>query len=351
VNARVERLRGELERLGASTMLVSEPVNVRYLTGFASSNAAVLVGGDRLALVTDGRYIESARTLDGIEVVQADRDIASWLGGRLGELAEPPVAFEANRLTYAAYEGLASSGLELRPAKGVLEDIRSVKEESELEGIRRSARVNAAAFERLAKEKFVGRTEAEVAWTMEQALHDAGAEALAFGVIVASGPNAARPHHYPGPRTIERDETVVVDAGAVVGGYFSDCTRTFATGVLPDDLQAAYDACRRVQAKALDDVRAGADARQVDADARTSLETAGYEVLHGLGHGVGLELQELPVLRPTASGSLVAGNVVTVEPGVYLAGHGGVRIEDLVIVGDDGPDVLTPFTKELVALE
>ncbi|MDQ3669371.1 MAG: Xaa-Pro peptidase family protein [Actinomycetota bacterium] len=350
MNVRVNRLREELDRLDASTVLVAESVNVKYVTGFASSNAAVLVGRDRLVLVTDGRYIESARCLDGLEAVQADRDIASWLGERLGELAEPPVAFEANRLTYSAYEGLASSGLELRPAKGVVEDIRSVKDESELTAIRRSARVNYEAFERLAKETFVGRTEAEVAWTMEQALHDAGAEALAFGVIVASGPNAARPHHYPGTRTIERDETVIVDAGAVVGGYFSDCTRTFATGVLPDDLQAAYDACRRVQAEALDDVRAGADARQVDADARTSLETAGYEVMHGLGHGVGLELQELPVLRPTANGLLGPGNVVTVEPGVYLAGRGGVRIEDLVIVTEGEPEVLTPFTKDLVTL-
>jgi len=350
MKARVERLRGELEDLGASTFLVAEPVNVRYLTGFASSNAAVLIGSDQVTLVTDGRYIESARSLDGTEAVQADRDLASWLGERLGELAEPPVAFEANRLTYAGYDALTSSGLELRPAKGVVEEIRSVKDKAELDAIRRSARVNDAAYERLAEEKFVGRTEVEVAWAMEQALHDAGAEGLAFPVIVASGPNAARPHHYPGVRKIGSGETVIVDAGAVVDGYSSDCTRTFTTGSLPDDLQAAYDACRRVQATALEEVRARADARQVNANVRTALETAGYEVMHGLGHGVGLEVHELPVLRPTATGSLVAGNVVTVEPGVYLAGRGGVRIEDLVIVTNDAPEILSPFTKEVVTV-
>jgi Xaa-Pro aminopeptidase len=141
----------------------------------------------------------------------------------------------------------------------------------------------------------------------------------------------------------------VVDAGAVVDGYCSDCTRTFATGALPDDLAAAYEACRRVQEAVLTDVRAGADARGLDARARDELEAADYEVLHGLGHGVGLEIHELPVLRPTASGSLVRGNVVTVEPGVYLAGRGGIRIEDLVIVTDGQPEVLSPFTKDVVS--
>ena len=350
MNARVERLRERLDELGAETFLVSAPVNVAYLTGFESSNAAVLVGRERLLLLTDGRYIEAARSLDGIEAIQADRELASWLGGRIRDLADPPVAFESNRLPYAAYEAVAAGGLELHPAAGVVEDLRAVKDGSELDVIRHAAALSQAAYERIAEERFVGRSEAELAWAMEQALHDVGADALAFPVIVASGPNAALPHHQPGSRTIERGETVIVDAGALVDGYCSDCTRTFAAGPLPDDLQAAYDACRRVQEASLAEVRAGADARRVDARAKRELESAGYEVLHGLGHGVGREVHELPVLRPTATGSLVAGNVVTVEPGVYLAGRGGVRIEDLVVVANEDPEVLTPFPKDLLTL-
>jgi Xaa-Pro aminopeptidase len=351
MSARIERLRGELDQLDASAFLVSHPVNVGYLTGFQSSNAAVLVGRERVALLTDGRYIEAARAFEnGLEVVQADRDLARWLGGRLGELAEAPVAFEANRMTYAAYEAVAEAGLELRPVDGVVERLRAVKDEEELEGVRRAAAVNNAAFERIAQERLVGRSEAEVSWMVEQALHDAGGAGLAFPVIVASGPNAALPHHYPGERKIERGETVVVDAGAVVDGYCSDCTRTFATGQLPDDLQTAYDVCLRVQETVLAEVRAGADARELDAHSRRELDAAGYESAAGLGHGVGREIHELPALRPTATGSLVAGNVVTIEPGVYLAGRGGIRIEDLVIVTEDGAEVLTPFTKELLTL-
>lgn len=351
MSTRIDRLRAELDALEAAAFLVSHPTNVAYLTGFESSNAAVLVSRDRVALLTDGRYIEAARALaDGVEVVQADRHLAGWLGGRLGELAEPPVAFEANRLTYAAYEAVAAAGLQLQPANGVLERLRAVKDEEELAAIRRAAATNDAAFERIAQERFVGRTEAELAWILEQALHDEGATGLAFPVIVASGSNAALPHHYPGSRTIERGETVVIDAGATVDGYCSDCTRTFATGPLPGELQTAYDVCRRVQEAVLAEVRAGADARELDAHSRRELDAAGYDSAAGLGHGVGREVHELPVLRPTASGSLVPGNVVTVEPGVYLAGRGGIRIEDLVIVTDDGAEVLTPFTKALVTL-
>jgi Xaa-Pro aminopeptidase len=349
-SARVERLRERLDDLGAATFLVAEPVNVRWLIGFESSNAAVLVGRDRLLVATDGRYAEAARALEGIEVVQSERDLAPWLGARLGELAEPPLAFEANRLTYAAYEALAGSGLALRPARAVLEELRSVKDEEELDTVRRAAAVNHAAYERTARAGIVGTSEADLAWAMEVALREAGADALAFPVIVASGPNAALPHHHPGPRTIGAGETVVLDAGARVGGYCSDCTRTFATGALPAELERAYELCREAQVEALAAVRPGVSAREVDALARRRIETGGREVLHGLGHGVGLEVHEPPRLSETSDATLVAGNVVTVEPGVYLPGAGGVRIEDLVVVTDDGPEVLTPFPKELVML-
>ena len=350
MNERVERLRAELDGLGARTFLVTAPVNVLWLTGFDSSNAAVLVGADDVKVVTDGRYISAARDVQDVEALQGERDVASWLGERLGELAQGPIAFEATTLTWAAHEGLARNGAELVPARGVVESLRAVKDPEELEAVRRAARILTDAYERLAREPFVGRTERDLAWWIERTLREEGADAIAFDPIVGSGPNAALPHHHPGVREIGPNETVVVDAGAKVDGFCSDCTRTFATGELPDDLRRAYAVCDSAQAAALAAVRAGAEAEEVDAIARREIEEAGYEVLHGLGHGVGRDIHELPVLRPGAEGALVAGNVVTVEPGVYLPGRGGVRIEDLVIVSDDGSEVLTPFTKELVTV-
>ena len=187
-------------------------------------------------------------------------------------------------------------------------------------------------------------------WWVERTLREEGADAMAFDPIVGSGPNAALPHHHPGSRAIGPNETVIVDAGAKVDGFCSDCTRAFATGELPDDLRRAYAVCESAQAAALAEVRPGADARELDAIARREIEAAGYEVLHGLGHGVGRDIHELPVLRPSADGALAVGNVVTLEPGVYLPDRGGVRIEDLVIVTEEGAEVLTPFTKELVTV-
>jgi Xaa-Pro aminopeptidase len=182
-------------------------------------------------------------------------------------------------------------------------------------------------------------------------LHEEGADGVAFDVTISSGPNAALPHHHPGDREIGPGETVIVDAGARVDGYCSDCTRTFDTGPLPDELRRAYAACRSAQEAALAEVRAGAEAKALDDIARKEIADAGFEVLHGLGHGVGLEVHELPVLRQTAEGALEAANVVTVEPGVYLPGLGGVRIEDLVVVTENGAELLTPFTKELLTLD
>ena len=349
---RVERLRAELERIGTATFLVTDPVNVFYLAGFESSNPALLVSRDRLLLLTDGRYIAAAREVAGVEAVQSERDLAAYLGQRLAELAEGPVAFEADHLTVAARDAIAASGVELVPASKVFKTLRAVKDAGELEAIRRAARVLHDAFERLARQPLVGRTEADLAWWLTSAIHDEGADAVAFETIVAGGPNAALPHHHPGTRVIGRGETVIVDAGAKVGGYCSDCTRTFATGPLPDELRRAYAACRAAQETSLAAVRAGALARELDALARREIEESELaEVLHGLGHGVGLQIHELPVLSNVSEETLVAGNVVTVEPGVYIPGFGGVRIEDLVVVTGNGAEVLTPFTKDLITLD
>jgi Xaa-Pro aminopeptidase len=351
MNPRVERLRAGLDDLGAESFLVSNPVNVGYLSGFESSNAFVLVKHKHVVLLTDGRYIGAAREVEGVEAMLVDREFTPGIAFALPGLAEGPVAFEADHLTVSRHATLAASGLDLVPTSGVVQQLRAVKEGAELDEIRRAARIADSVYERLAQESLVGRTERDVAWWFEQALHEEGADGVAFDVTVASGPNAALPHHHTGERAIGMGETVVVDAGARVDGYCSDCTRTFATGPLSEDLRRAYGACRSAQEAALSAVRAGADARGLDEIARQEIKEAGFEVLHGLGHGVGLEVHELPVMRPTAEGVLEEANVVTVEPGVYLEGLGGVRIEDLVIVTESGGEVLTPFTKELVTLD
>ena len=345
VSERVERLRASL----AEPLLVTSGVNVRYLTGFRSSNAALLVDDERVRLFTDFRYAEAARSLEGVEFVQAQRlvlkTVAAELDGR--------IAFEASALTYDGWQTLHDAGLELVPRKGVVERLRAVKDESELAAIREAARITDQAFAALAEERFVGRTERDLAWRVEQLLHEFGAHGVAFEAHVNSGPHGAMPHAGSTDRMVEANETVVVDAGAEFLGYNADCTRTFATGKLPDDLAEAYEVCLRGQLAGLRKMRAGVSGAEADAAARHVIEDAGLgeKFGHGLGHGVGLLIHEAPTARPESEDVLERGNVLTCEPGVYVGGRGGVRIEDLVVITDDEPEILSPCTKELVTVK
>jgi Xaa-Pro aminopeptidase len=346
VNDRVERLREQLEE----PLLVTAPANVRYLTGFVSSNAALLVERERVRLFTDFRYVEGARAVAGVETELTKRNLFADLVGRLSGR----VAFEADALTYASWETLAAGELDLVPRRGLVEALRAVKDEGELRAIRAAAGVTNRVYERLAEEQFVGRTERELAWRVEQLFHELGAEGLAFPVIVAAGENGARPHTDPGGREVGPGQTVIVDAGCVVDGYSSDCTRTFATGALPDELARAYEVCLAAQEEAVTAVRAGERGEDVDAVARRRIDGEGFGDAfgHGLGHGVGLVVHEAPRLAPDSVDTLAAGNVVTVEPGIYLSGLGGIRIEDLVVVGEDRaePEVLTSFPRTLTTV-
>jgi Xaa-Pro aminopeptidase len=213
--------------------------------------------------------------------------------------------------------------------------------------------VTSEAYARFAEETFVGRTERDLAWRMDELFHELGAEGPAFETIVAAGPNGARPHSRPSDREVSPGEAVVVDSGARLDGYCSDCTRTFATGPLPERLQEAYAVCLEAQLAGLAAVRVGATGVEADAAARRVIEDAGFGEAfgHGLGHGVGVDVHEAPRLARESSDTLAAGNVVTVEPGIYLEGLGGIRIEDLVIVGEDAPEVLTGFTKDLLSVD
>jgi Xaa-Pro aminopeptidase len=227
-----------------------------------------------------------------------------------------------------------------------------VKEPEELDAIRRATNVTNRAYERLVEEQFTGRTEKQLAWRVEQLFHELGADGLAFPVDVAAGPTAASPHAVPGDRVVEEGKLVLVDAGAMLDGYCSDCTRTFAVGEVSDSLRETYEIVRQAQQAGLDAVRAGASGRDADAASRAVITDAGYgeNFGHGLGHGLGLLVHEAPVLRPESEDTLAAGNVVTVEPGIYLSGVAGIRIEDLVAVADDGCEVLTSFPKQLITV-
>ena len=260
--------------------------------------------------------------------------------------------FERSHLTYANWEVLRDAGLDLVPGGGQVERLRAVKSDDELDLIGRATDITNRAYVRLAEERFVGRTERDLAFRFATFLHELGADGEAFPTTVASGPNGATPHAGTSGRVVEQGETVVVDAGAVLEGYASDCTRTFATGQLPDELRRAYDVVLEAQLEGLDAVLPGVSGKDADAAAREVIADAGLgeHFGHGLGHGVGLMVHEAPTLRPESQDTLAPNNVVTVEPGVYLPGVGGIRIEDLVVVREGAPVVLTSFPKELVTV-
>jgi Xaa-Pro aminopeptidase len=342
--SRIGRLRESLEE----PLLVTTPANVFYLTGFDSSNAALLVEPERTRLFSDSRYIEAARSLDGVEVVETKRALFA----SLADLLEGRIGFEADAVTYTAHATLAAGELELVPRRGIVEAPRAVKEPGELEHITHAAEVADAAFNDLLEEPWIGRTERDLAWRLEQHLHDRGAEAVSFSTIVAAGPNSARPHAHPGDRVLEEGQTVVVDWGCTIGGYCSDCTRTVSTGELPDELSRAYDACLEGQQAAVDGLRPGLTGVEGDRIARERIDAAGFGDAfgHGLGHGVGILVHEAPRLSTESGDTLEPGNVVTIEPGIYLPGLGGIRIEDLAVVREGGVDVLTSVTKELLTV-
>jgi Xaa-Pro aminopeptidase len=353
VGARTDRLVGLLAERELDCLLVTNLVNVRYLTGFTGTNGACIVSGDERLFLTDFRYVEQAGSqVQGYERVQASQDMVGDLAGRLRGRA----GFDDAHVTVELHRKLGekvAEGVELVPAGGLVEGLREVKDELELDAIRAAAAIATEAYEELRERGLAGRTEREVALTLSRSLEDRGAEGPSFPAIVAAGPHGALSHAVPRDVEIPGGTLVVIDLGARVYGYCSDCTRTLATGPLEDGALEVYELVRRAQAEALRAVQAGASRKAVDAFARDIIEAAGYgeRFGHGLGHGVGLEVHEAPRLAKTADGELRAGNVVTVEPGVYIPGELGVRIEDLVVVTDGEPEVLTAFPKELVTIE
>ena len=348
--ARADRVQEALREQELDALIVTHLVNLRWLTGFTGTNGAAVVrsDGERI-FVTDFRYTERAQAeVDGFELQRGERELL----GNVVEALSGRVGFEDAHVSVRAWrklEELVPDAVELAAAGSLLEGLRAVKEPAELEAIRAAARLADDVFEEVVLAGgLAGRAERDVARAIEGAIRERGSEP-SFPPIVAAAANGALPHAEPRDVEIPRDTLVVVDWGATSEGYCSDCTRTLATGTLGESAREVYELVRRAQADALAAVSPGANGKDVDAVARTLIGDAGHgeHFGHGLGHGVGLEVHEEPRLTQTVDSELAAGNVVTVEPGVYLPGEVGVRIEDLVLVTDGGHEVLSRHPKEL----
>jgi Xaa-Pro aminopeptidase len=357
---RPDRLAAAFEERGIDALLVTNLVNVRWLTGFSGSNGLALVGpGDQRLFLTDFRYLtQSSEQVDAgwrREIAQEILQAAATFVGADGEAVR--LGFDDASMSvkdHATLSGKVADGVTLVPAGGLIEDLRLVKDADEQAKIRAAAKLADAALEEVLSRGLAGRTEREVGLDLEVTMRKAGAEAVAFSPIIASGEHSALPHAEPRDVVIPKNTLVTIDWGAQLDGYASDCTRTYATGpdLDPRDREV-YEIVLKAQLESLAAVRAGAGGREVDAVARDVITAAGHgeHFGHGLGHGVGAEVHEGPRLSQRSEATLAVGQVVTVEPGIYVPGAIGVRIEDLAIVTEDGSDVLTSLPKDLQVIE
>jgi len=338
-------------------LLLTGLSNIRYLTGFSGTSALLVVTPRDVVFITDFRY--------QTQVVEEVGDIARvvieasslWTGlwQQLTTLMSVKVlGFETAHIQHRDFQRLVEAGArwQWRPTVDLVETLRERKDESEIARIREAADVATRALERTLPDLHVGMTELQVAGVLEKALRDEGSEGFPFPSIVAGGPRSALPHARSSGRALEQGDFLLMDFGAEVGGYCSDMTRTVVMGTASDEHRRVYDVVRVANERAATGVRAGMTGRDADAIARQYIERAGYGELfgHSLGHGIGLEVHEAPRLARTAEGVLPEGAVVTIEPGVYRPGWGGVRIEDDVVLGADGPEILTQFPRELIEL-
>lgn len=353
MKARVERLADRVAELDVDLVLITNVTNVHYLTGYTGSSGVVLVGPLTRAFITDFRYVEQAA--NEVHPSFERRRAPNELLDVIDDVLPPGVSrlgFEEAHVSVREHARLKEllPGIELVGLHGVAEALREVKEPEELESIRAAAVLADTAFERLVHDGLIGRTERELAVALEYDMRERGADGEAFPTIIAAGAHAALPHARPREVEVHRGDLVVIDWGAQLDGYRSDCTRTVAAGQVGDDQRALHELVLSAQLAGLAAVRPGAIGREVDATARAVIDAAGYgeQFGHGLGHGVGIDVHEGPRLSRRSDDELTAGNVVTVEPGVYLPGRFGVRIEDLVAVTEDGCEVLTSVSKRLI---
>jgi Xaa-Pro aminopeptidase len=352
VRGRGDRLEALLAERNLDRLLVTDLVNVRYLAGFTGSNGACVCGPGVRLFLTDFRYTERAESeVEGWETVTVTGD---WLGS-IAELLEGRAGFEDDHMsvrTAAKLKEKLGEGVEAVPAGGLVESLRRNKDAGEQAAIEAASKIADEVWLWSVERGLAGRSERDVARAAEARIRELGGDP-SFAAIVAAGPNSALPHAEPGERVIGKGEMVVFDMGAKFDGYCSDGTRTFATGDPGEEAREVYAAVLAAQLAALEAVKAGAKGEDVDAVARKVIDAAGHgeRFGHGLGHGVGLEVHEIPRLSPRSEDVLTPGEVVTVEPGIYLPGKFGVRIEDFVVVEEGGYKNLSGLTKELQEVE
>ena len=352
------RLSGLRARLGGDALLVTSLTNIRYLTGFTGSAGMLFVFADTAVLLTDGRYESQAEEQVAGSGAPVTVSVAPAAGQRelvvgiVSDMGIRALGLEAAHVSWARQRTFASDWfpkIELEPMVGLVEELRAVKDQAELDRLAEAARIADEALGSLRGRLAEGLTEAEFGRALDFQMRELGASGPSFETIVAAGPNAAMPHYRPGSRVIGRGETIVLDFGALVDGYCSDMTRTVWVDRLDDpEMRRAYDVVMESQAAGVAAVRAGVTCVAVDAACREVIASAGWadRFVHGTGHGVGLDIHEAPSLSSASTDTLAAGHVVTVEPGVYIPGLGGVRIEDTVVVTDDGCRPLTHTAKD-----
>jgi len=351
---RLRKLRTSIAEKELGALLLSQPENLRYLSGFTGSSGWLLISGQNAILATDFRYLEQAKEESpGFEIIQIKQELHDWLPGLVFDLGWHKLGFEANLISYEGYHKLSEAiktkqvSLELVPTTGIVEQLRSIKEPEELGFITKAVELADAAFEQAKAIIRPGMTEKEAAWEIEKILRQEGSEGIPFEIIVASGPNSALPHAQPTEKTICSGEPVLIDMGAKTSGYCSDLSRTLFLGKADKTFREIYNIVLKAQTVAIEGIKSSMTASQADRLARSVIEQAGYGDAfgHGLGHGVGLAVHEFPRLGLSSSDSLADGMVFTIEPGIYLAGQGGVRIEDMVVLENGKAKVLTRASK------
>jgi Xaa-Pro aminopeptidase len=349
--ARTERVAAQLDRIGVDAILVTDLINVRYLTGFSGTNGQALVSSSGVWFYTDPRYEGSASTLvKDAEIGIYPKRLHDVLAPRLRELGAHRVGFEASSVTVAELSKLEASiaEVELVATDGLVEELRRVKDPDEVAAIRAAVRLADEAFAWILDRLVPGATERQIALDLEVRMRAGGGEATSFDPIVGSGPLSAHIHHTPSDRELEKGDLVLLDFGARYEGYCSDLTRTVVLGPASEDQRTTYELVLAAQRNGIAAIAPGVGGADVDRTARSTIAAAGYgeRFGHGLGHGVGLDIHEAPTLKDISEDQLRAGEVITVEPGVYVPDRDGIRIEDCVLVTEDGPDVLTSAPKD-----
>ncbi|MEA4882322.1 MAG: Xaa-Pro peptidase family protein [Clostridia bacterium] len=355
---RCEQAASSLESYSVDALLITSEPNIRYVSGFTGSESYVFLSSAARVFITDSRFTEQAEDeCEGFEIVRhrfpypALEEILKELAAKHGVHR---LGFEKSSVTFGFHEKLVNAGLEaqLIPTVGIVEDLRYVKDDYEIELIAKAARIADEAFGYILEIVKVGIEEKEIEVELDYFMRRAGASAVGFPTIIASGPRSSLPHAVPSRRKIEYGDFITMDFGALYGGYRSDMTRTVVMGRANDTQKQIYEIVRNAQEEGLLHVSAGVKGTDPDRSARDVIIAAGFGDFfgHGLGHGVGLEIHEEPFMSPKCDKTLAAGNVITVEPGLYLPKWGGVRIEDTVVVKEDGCEPLTLSPKELIVL-